>query len=317
MKNLDLAAAESIEDEGKKEVAVVRVTQRLERVLEDLRGRVETQCEAVVQNSRTVDESFYDTTKPFDEGDVDDFKKKFMDRYDNKEVFVIKEVLAKAAAAMTGAEGLKKLEECLGGLEHAQVFDGNVKPVADVNDAKLLAMLGIQVGSKMSSTQKELILAAWRAHASTWTKPTTEMTPRETFLSWKEASESTDSDARAALGRHAMRACSRPISAAACERIYSFLEHMDSSDRANMKKAMLKDLLFLRGNHHVIAELIAEESAAIIAAKRDAVLGAQQKRERDVATAAAALAAKRARKDKAAQEAAVRALDSAPDSDSS
>ena len=61
---------------------------------------------------------------------------------------------------------------------------------------------------------------------------------------------------------------------------------MDASDRANMNKDTLKDLLFLRGNHATVTELVNEVSTAAITARRDALAAMQATRERDVAAAA-------------------------------
>ena len=70
-----------------------------------------------------------------------------------------------------------------------------------------------------------------------------------------------------ALAPYAMRQFSRPISSAACERVISFLEHMDRSDRRQMKKETLRLLLFLRGNQDILDQLVQEVNAARVDAE--------------------------------------------------
>ena len=93
-----------------------------------------------------------------------------------------------------------------------------------------------------------------------------------------------------------MRVCSRPTSSACCERIFSYLEHMDSSDRSNMSKDLLRDLLFLRGNHVTVRDLVDEASALAIMNKMARADAVRKQREVDVARVSAQLHHKRTRK---------------------
>ena len=63
-----------------------------------------------------------------------------------------------------------------------------------------------------------------------------------------------------------MQSFSRPISSACCERIFSYLEKMDDSDKRNMKKETLRRLLFLRGNWRVLHQIVEEDHATRVSA---------------------------------------------------
>jgi hypothetical protein len=133
-----------------------------------------------------------------------------------------------------------------------------------------------------------------------WRKPAKELTPREVFNSWVEAATS-ETDGSRALGERGALSVSRPMSAACCERIFAFLEHMDASDRMNMSKGTLKMLLFLRGNHRIVNELISDANASRIRNLRDAAESQQRQREREVAERRAAqLSARPAKRYKSA-----------------
>ena len=75
-----------------------------------------------------------------------------------------------------------------------------------------------------------------------------------------------------------MRSFSRPVSSACCERIFSYLEHMDASDRQTTGKATLQRLLFLRGNWRLLAQMTEEEYA-----RRVDTQAQSQKRQRALA----------------------------------
>ena len=103
---------------------------------------------------------------------------------------------------------------------------------------------------------------------SEWRAPPTTMAPPEVYAAWE-----AKLDTMPTLEPHAMRQFSRPISSAACERVFSYLTHMDRSDRNCMKKETLRLLLFLRGNNEILDELVREANetrlnAGVQAAKR-------------------------------------------------
>jgi len=94
---------------------------------------------------------------------------------------------------------------------------------------------------------------------SEWRAPTATMAPPEVYAAWKARLATMPT-----LAPHAMRQFSRPISSAACERVFSYLTHMDRADRNGMKKETLRLLLFLRGNNEILDELVLEANEARI-----------------------------------------------------
>lgn len=91
------------------------------------------------------------------------------------------------------------------------------------------------------------------------------------------------------LAKVATRALLRPLSAAACERIFSYLTQMDAADRSLTSKETLRLELFLRGNWEILEELRAEWHADKLAGKQARV--AEQQTARLQARMAAGAAA--------------------------
>ena len=173
--------------------------------------------------------------------------------YTNKVEPKLAAALAAAVLAVDGAAGLVKTEECVSGLEASQVFDMNKQPQDIANDAELLAHLNFTGNYPLT----ENVLDEWREYVADWRAPSVTMSPTEVYAAWKAKLANMP-----ALAPHAMRQFSRPISSAACERVFSFLEHMDRSDRRQMKKETLRLLLFLRGNQDILDQLVQEVNAA-------------------------------------------------------
>lgn len=93
----------------------------------------------------------------------------------------------------------------------------------------------------------------------------------------------------------ATRALLRPLSASACERIFSYLTQMDAADRSLTSKATLRMELYLRGNWKILEQLRDEWHTEKLAGRLGRVEEMQRKRlEERSATANAALAAARA-----------------------
>ena len=80
------------------------------------------------------------------------------------------------------------------------------------------------------------------------------------------------------LAKVATRALLRPLSAAACERIFSYLTQMDAADRSLTSKETLRLELFLRGNWEILEELRAEWHADKLAGKHARVADQQKAR---------------------------------------
>ena len=84
-----------------------------------------------------------------------------------------------------------------------------------------------------------------------WAKPAEVLKPRAVCAFWQSFIDGDNLSLRA-LGKLALKEFSRPISSACCERIFSYLTHMDVSDRATMKKETMGMLLFIRGNWKLV-----------------------------------------------------------------
>ena len=74
-----------------------------------------------------------------------------------------------------------------------------------------------------------------------------------------------------------MRMFSRPVSSAACERVFSKLSEMDDSDRSNMNAETLKNILFLRGNSETMRSVLVDENAKRIQAEKSAAAAEKDK----------------------------------------
>ena len=108
------------------------------------------------------------------------------------------------------------------------------------------------------------------------------LSPCESFKAWESIAEDEDfSEAKRKFAAWAMKQLSRPMSAACVERVFSYLSHMDASDRRTMKKETLKRLLFLRANHATLSELVEEESARRVMASKAGADERSRKRARE------------------------------------
>jgi hypothetical protein len=170
------------------------------------------------------------------------------------------------------------------GLELSQRFDCNLEPAKFAEDDEILEYIGCPHAALHHA---DSLCAGWRSYAGSWQKPSTALVPKAVFAFWKAYAASAD-QCLAALGKWAMQMYSRPISSACCERIFSYLTHMDSSDRQTMGKETLANVLFLRGNWRVVHAMIDEEFAATVAARAARAKGVKRKRREDAEAAGAA-----------------------------
>jgi len=109
-----------------------------------------------------------------------------------------------------------------------------------------------------------MLLSQWKEYASEWKKPDQVLSPTEVYKYWEDNTADLN-----VLAPHAMRMFSRPISAAACERVFSFLEGMNKKDRCNMQGETLRKLLFLRGNSKTMRSALRDATAQRIKAEID------------------------------------------------
>jgi hypothetical protein len=249
--------ADAAEDVGNaaEQAEKKNVKARLKRVFSELQRRAEAQALAVVQSAKDNKHDILDKDEPFNEDTAKEWVAKQAQVYTDKVKPKLEATLAAAVLLVDSAEGLVKTEECVSGLEASQIFDINKQPKDCDDDAELLEVLCF-TGAYPST---ETVLDEWRKYVSEWRAPPTTMSPPEVYAAWK-----AKLDTMPTLAPHAMRQFSRPISAAACERVFSYLTHMDRSDRSCMKKETLRLLLFLHGNHEVLSKLVSEANDARI-----------------------------------------------------
>jgi hypothetical protein len=282
---------------------------KLELVRKALRERLVRQSTAVADRARNCEERLcLHKKKCACEWDLLEFEGKdvpnFMEAQEEIYPAVEKAVLAclvRACKAVDACAGLKKLEECVAALEVSQIFDCNQCPQHIDRDADILAHLGASQVHFLIATP---LIAGWRSYVAAWKKPAEPLNPRAVCAFWR-AYASGPNASLSALGRLAIKEFSRPISSACCERIFSYLTHMDTSDRQTMSKELLTRLLFLRGNWRLVQDMVAEERSADVVLRHE---GNERRKRQRAAVGRAEGEAQQAAAAEAA--AAVAALDS-------
>jgi hypothetical protein len=261
--------AEVMEEEAEPG-AVADADNKLERLRKELRSRLERQSAAVVDRSRGCQERLCLCRRrcgcewddlDFEQKDVPAFMEAQEKLYPAVEKAVL-DCLVRACKAVDGCAGLKKLEECVSALELSQRFDINVEPPRLASEDAILAHLGAYKADFHVAAQ---LVAGWQSYVKTWKKPAAPLPPSAVCAFWRVHAGGADGSLRE-LGKLAIREFCRPISSACCERIFSYLTHMDASDRQTMGKDLLATLLFLRGNWRLV-HLMMEERCANIARK--------------------------------------------------
>ena len=121
-----------------------------------------------------------------------------------------------------------------------------------------------------------MLMSEWRTYVSEWKQPE-KLKPADVYKYWFNKR-----DEWKVLAPHAMRMFSRPISAAACERVFSLMEGMNKKDRNRMESATLKKVLFLRGNSEMVRSELGDANALRLQAEID---DAAQKKAKAVADA--------------------------------
>ena len=245
--------ADAAVDEGSaaEQVEKKNVKDRLKRVFDELERRAALQATAVVNNCKSEGHAVLDANEAFDQVEADVWVSEQADLFKSKLKPKLEAALAAAAEAVEEAAGLVKTEECIAGLEASQIFDVNKQPLDIDDDGRLLEHLCF----KGAYPATETVVENWREYVADWRAPPKQMSPFEVYAFWKGKLGNMPT-----LARHAMLMFSRPMSSAACERVFSYLTHMDSSDRRNMKKDTLRHLLFLRGNHEIFDLLVREKN---------------------------------------------------------
>jgi hypothetical protein len=235
---------------------VIDARNRFRDMLKSKMGRY---CDITIDYYKHINADIYDESKPFDANVAAKWKVDQMQIYSSKTETILLNAVYKAVHAVDAAEGLQKTLECLKGLEISQAFDVNKKPKTFDLDNKILKHIG---GS--DHKQVSMLLSQWKEYASEWKKPDQVLSPTEVYKYWEDNIADLN-----VLAPHAMRMFSRPISAAACERVFSFLEGMNKKDRCNMQGETLRKLLFLRGNSKTMRSALRDATAQRIKAELD------------------------------------------------
>jgi hypothetical protein len=151
------------------------VIEKLERVEKELRGRLRVQADAVIANARASDEPLVLGNDTFDEDQVPIFLTSTVAMWE-KVVPRTMELLQTACAAVDGAAGLKKLEECVAALEASSVFSLNERPRSFEREPGLAKHLGCE-GASLSAFAA--IEEGWGHYEDSWRKPKPAASPLE------------------------------------------------------------------------------------------------------------------------------------------
>jgi hypothetical protein len=227
------------------------------RFRDRLDAKMKRVCDVTIAYYKHINTGIKDPNKPFDEVLAAAWKETEMNTYSNVTGDKLMKAVYQSVKAVVDAEGLVKTLECLRGLALSQVFDVNKKPKrASEDDEALLKHIG---GTEHDDANN--LLQQWREYVTEWTQPE-QLSPMQVYKYWESKTDEWD-----VLSPFAMRMFSRPVSAAACERVFSCLTKMDSADRNKMQQKTLANILFLRGNSQLMrAELRSANSHRINAA---------------------------------------------------
>jgi predicted ArsR family transcriptional regulator len=258
----------------------------MEVLATQLEAKLEAQYADIIAAHKSDDEGLVPGKATYDAADVPAFKAAY-DQRAKKAMKKLLRVLKTAVSKMKGSEGLIKLNECIKELKVSELYMMTKRPVELPSDvAGMYDKLNVPV-SLRNFVNGGVLKAAWNAHRDEWTEEKHgKMSAAETFVYWTEAAKTSKTKTLAQL---ALRHLLRPISAASCERVFSYLTLMDVSNRRNMGRPLLMSLLKLRGNAETVLELAAETADAMRTAKEQTSTSHKRKLEADRQTAAAAV----------------------------
>lgn len=168
-------------------------------------------CDITIEYYRHLKCDLRDENMPFDEDFVNPWRESQTEIYNDTTAAIVTTTAYEGIQAIEEAEGLQKTLECLQGLEASQVFDVNKQPKNYPIDGDLLKHIG-----GITHSQATLLMSEWRTYVSEWKQPE-KLKPADVYKYWFNKR-----DEWKVLAPHAMRMFSRPISAAACERVFSY-----------------------------------------------------------------------------------------------
>ncbi len=181
--------------------------------------------------------------------------------------------LTEAMTRVDDCAGIDKARACIADLSRSERFMINsCPPTLPSDNVAACAFLGVSTSSTLSQITRMRV--GWDQRRTQWLsewgtkwadgKRASNLTIRDAYAYWKLL---LDDDLMKDLASHARDQLLRPLSSAVCERVFSYLTQLDTAQRRRMKPALLKLLLFIRANWHIIESLMGDEADAIRAAR--------------------------------------------------
>jgi hypothetical protein len=223
----DKVAADLIAEQNRGDSAIlqkkVNVMSARDRFREKLDAKMISYLDVTISYFKHMNKDIMDANKTFNPENAESWRIKELNTYNTVTADKVLNVVYESVRLVDQAEGLVKTKECLQGLILSQVFDVNKKPKIIDNDNKLL----VHIGGRAHRNENDLC-EQWRQYVDEWRQPAT-LSPMEVYAYWESKTDEWN-----ILAPHAMRMFSRPVSSAACERVFIKLSGMDDSDRSNM-----------------------------------------------------------------------------------
>jgi hypothetical protein len=173
-------------------------------------------------------------------------------------------VFREAATQLKNSAALDMLEEALAVQTVRSRYDACLRPAnLPCNNADMYRYLGVPPRDREPFAANRL-KTQWKGYQDGWAEPAPAAAARtqgDVYLHW---SKFAARDSGADLGQLAMHHWGNPLSAAACERVYSRLSNSDTDNRQAMPWEVLHDVLFLRANWRVVEKLVGAQHRAII-----------------------------------------------------
>ena len=228
-----------------------------DRLRKRLDEKMKRFCDKTYDYYKHINCDIMEEGKPFNADVAKKWKESNMALYNTTTAGIVLATVYDGIVAIEKAEGLQKTLECLAGLENSQVFDVNREPKTFSSDRELLNHIG---GADHSHA--ETLMSQWRKYCKEWKMKKNVLSPVDVYSYWEGKRDDWN-----ILAPYAMRMFSRPVSSAACERIFSFMEGMNRKDRCNMEALTLQKVLFVRGNSKTMKSLLQDENASRIQAE--------------------------------------------------
>lgn len=181
----------------------------------------------------------------------------------------LRKAVKEARNALVASAALAKLEEALAVQIVRERYDialppQNPPPVG-ASYVPLFEFLGVPAGQRTTDVAT-CLRVQWTEHMATWRPRPVVLTQGAVYAYWQQLATTAPE-----LAKLAMYHWCKPMSSAACERVYSHLTNIDSDRRQNMTWPILHDVLFLRANWRVVCEVVDEHVAVRLKARMHAL----------------------------------------------